>query len=350
MRCPSCYKPIADDDRTCPSCGTSLSLWNPPAGNPATRAFAAGEVTYAGFWKRFAAYVVDSLILGIATIIVVVPLALATGFDEAKVKEYEGLINLVSFVAYLLYFALMESSERQATLGKQLLGIRVSRLDGERLTLARAIGRYAAKLLSFITLLIGFIMAGFTARKQALHDLVADTVVVNDPAAGSKTGCMVVILVFALLVPVGLGVFAAIAIPAYQDYLKKAEEVRQQQGDESTGYQDEDAPAADDEASAPDAAAVAAHAGRVVAAVSSHARAHMEMPGSLDEVAGIPADDGSAPLVSYEADPGQLTITSRDGAVALVMTAQVGNDGGVLWSCRSSDMDPKQFPPQCAAW
>lgn len=76
-----------------------------------------------------------------------------------------------------LYFALMESSAYQGTLGKMALGIRVTDLDGGQIDFGRATGRYFAKILSFITLMIGYIMAAFTGKKQALHDIIAGTVV-----------------------------------------------------------------------------------------------------------------------------------------------------------------------------
>lgn len=357
MRCPSCYADVSEHDQKCKSCGASLSLWNPPAGNPAARQpFDAGAASYAGFWKRFAAYVVDTVVLGVATVILMLPVVFITGFNEAVIKDNETAINLVSFVGGLLYFALMESSERQATLGKQLLGIRVSRLNGERLTLARAIGRYAGKLLSVVTLLIGFIMAGFTARKQALHDLVADTVVVNDPAAGPKTGCMLVIIFFALIVPVGLVVVAAASGPLLQQVMEKAAQDRQvleQGGGDEIAPEPEPAPEEEPAPqSAPGAAEVAAHADMVAAAVSSHARAYTALPASLEEVSGLPAsaEGANTPLVSYVSDPGELTISSRDGVVILVMTAVVGGDGLVVWSCRGENIQPKQFPARCAAW
>jgi uncharacterized RDD family membrane protein YckC len=87
--------------------------------------------------------------------------------------------DLVVVAIDWLYFAYQESSPAQATLGKRALGIKVTDLQGNRISSARATGRYFAKILSIVTFLIGYIIAAFTARKQALHDLVADTLVVN---------------------------------------------------------------------------------------------------------------------------------------------------------------------------
>jgi uncharacterized RDD family membrane protein YckC len=77
-----------------------------------------------------------------------------------------------------LYDALMLSSETQATLGKMALGITVTDMDGRRLTFGRATGRHFAKILSALLLCIGFVMAAFTAKKQALHDMLAGTVAI----------------------------------------------------------------------------------------------------------------------------------------------------------------------------
>jgi uncharacterized RDD family membrane protein YckC len=80
----------------------------------------------------------------------------------------------------------MESSSRQATVGKIALGIEVTDLEGNRLSFGRALGRNLAKIISALILYIGFIMAAFTKRKQALHDMIASALVVKhgeQPAA-----------------------------------------------------------------------------------------------------------------------------------------------------------------------
>ena len=79
----------------------------------------------------------------------------------------------------LLYFSFCESSAWQATLGKKALGLAVTDLQGRRISFAHALGRNLAKIISSMTLLIGYIIAGFTAKKQALHDLIAGTLVIK---------------------------------------------------------------------------------------------------------------------------------------------------------------------------
>ena len=130
---------------------------------------AVSETTrYAGFWRRFAAILIDGMILGL------VSGALADIFFGWGDRG-GGLAALVSW----LYYAGMESSHYQATIGKMALGFRVTDLEGRRIGFARATLRYFAKVISVMTLFIGFAMAGWTERRQALHDLIAGTLVVS---------------------------------------------------------------------------------------------------------------------------------------------------------------------------
>ena len=75
----------------------------------------------------------------------------------------------------------MESSVKRATLGKMALGIAVTDVDGRRITFMRATGRHFAKMISGLILLIGYLMAAWTKKKQGLHDILAGTLVVNKP-------------------------------------------------------------------------------------------------------------------------------------------------------------------------
>ncbi|HYC43908.1 MAG TPA: RDD family protein [Burkholderiales bacterium] len=139
---------------------------------------------YAGFWNRFAAALLDLLVLLLPVIVVPVVVALITG-----PKSNATAIADVSMLALVwLYFAGMECSPKQATLGKIAFGIRVVDLDGNRIGFVRASARLLAKLLSAATLGIGFLMAGLTSRKQALHDKIAGCVVVNREAPAWRFG------------------------------------------------------------------------------------------------------------------------------------------------------------------
>lgn len=155
---------------------------------------AGGDIVYAGFWKRFAAYFIDSVLIGIVTW--VVQMIVMAGFfgvgaglssrnDPGAMIAGAGMIGflfgmvLLPLAMQAVYFAWMHASERQATLGKMAVGIKVTDDDGQAISFARGIGRYFAGIISSLTLCIGYIMAGFTDRKRALHDMVASTLVVD---------------------------------------------------------------------------------------------------------------------------------------------------------------------------
>ncbi|MDP3028608.1 MAG: RDD family protein [Deltaproteobacteria bacterium] len=127
-------------------------------------------MSYAGFWKRLAAVFIDGLILSLLLVIPVEILEATYGIFVAGIAS--GLINYV-------YFALFESSSRQATLGKMALEIKVTDIYGSRIKFGRAILRNFGKIISILTLFIGYIMAAFTKKKQALHDMMAGCLVVN---------------------------------------------------------------------------------------------------------------------------------------------------------------------------
>jgi uncharacterized RDD family membrane protein YckC len=133
------------------------------------------ETLYAGFWKRAAAAIIDSFLLFIVGIVLGILYLVVTGNEEGL----ETASNISGIFIGWLYFSIMESSERQATFGKRALGIMVTDINGKRVTFYRATGRHFGKIVSSITLGIGFIMAGFTEKKQALHDKMFDCLVVN---------------------------------------------------------------------------------------------------------------------------------------------------------------------------
>lgn len=147
-----------------------------------------GEVVYAGFWKRFAAYFIDSLIAGFAGGIIgallgvlFLPALMSGGTDasSATMIGFQLLTNLVGAAIGVLYFAGFHSSSMMATPGKLAIGIKVVRSNGEPISFLRGAARYFGLILSSLTLGIGFIMAGFTDRKRALHDMACDTLVVD---------------------------------------------------------------------------------------------------------------------------------------------------------------------------
>jgi len=128
---------------------------------------------YSGFWRRFVAYVIDNILLSVVFWLLILVLG-GIGGDGGVFGAYT-----LAAIGWLLYYAAMESSSNQATVGKMALGIKVTDLEGNRISFGRALGRNLAKIISVLIFYIGFIMAAFTAKKQALQDMIAGTLVVK---------------------------------------------------------------------------------------------------------------------------------------------------------------------------
>ncbi len=174
---------------TCASCGEPIPDPSSNSGSAATARFAIPKVVYAGIWLRALAYLFDSFLLGgVLGAIVFWPILQSNhvGPSVRDLLEFynSGSRQATSFgllldLASWLYFAAFESSRWQATPGKKLLGLAVTDMAGNRISFARASGRYFAKIVSFLTLLMGFVMIGFTQKKQGLHDMIAGCLVVK---------------------------------------------------------------------------------------------------------------------------------------------------------------------------
>jgi len=171
MFCPQCGAQAGPTHRFCAQCGAALAAATPPPPPDAPGAAAPADV-YAGFWPRVGAFILDYLLI-----------VLACAFLRGVLGiRFEGRASIQSFfwvtvLALWLYKAVMESSPRQATLGKLAFDLKVTSLEGERISFLRALGRNIAQLLSAVILYIGFLMPTFTRRSQALHDMTAGTLV-----------------------------------------------------------------------------------------------------------------------------------------------------------------------------
>ncbi len=134
---------------------------------------------YATFGQRFKAMLIDSFCIGSsASILTAGVLALAGYLPNGQVTK--NALEFAIQLGAMLYFPLAECSERQATFGKRAMGLRVTNLQGGRISFLRACERSLAKIASYLTLMIGFLMANFTAKHQALHDMIAGTLVISD--------------------------------------------------------------------------------------------------------------------------------------------------------------------------
>jgi uncharacterized RDD family membrane protein YckC len=191
--CPACGQPIAGGAATLQPPAAVSPTYAPPPPPPTWQApVAAPTVGYAGFWLRFVALIIDFIIIYCVRALILLPFGIGMGmrgmFHGAQpqtpadfVPFFATIIRIaiISTILQWLYFSLMESSAWQATLGKKALGLTVTDLEGRRISFGRATGRYFAKIISSLILFIGYIMAGFTEKKQALHDMIAGTLVLR---------------------------------------------------------------------------------------------------------------------------------------------------------------------------
>lgn len=171
MNCKECGHEL-NEGEFCSNCGVKL--------------VEAGRPRYAGFWIRFVAALIDGIIVGIPITVIALILGVFTIFTSSDVNTatYEDTIAILYIFLYIgslmisiLYYAGMHASKWQGTLGKMIVGIKVTDINGQRISFGRSLGRFLATILSGV-LYIGYIIAAFTEKKQSLHDLIAGTVVV----------------------------------------------------------------------------------------------------------------------------------------------------------------------------
>jgi uncharacterized RDD family membrane protein YckC len=212
MHCSKCGASVAQGAAFCGSCGQPIVGFN--AGGSAAAPYAASatagvapsgaRLDYAGFWLRFVAIIIDNLILGVPFGFIffmffasMIPTFMRTANANPQDPQVAMqmvmtflprifLLIVIGVVASWLYWALMESSSWQATLGKKALGLYVTDLEGNRPTFARASGRFwAGKGIAMVPYagllyrLVDCILAGFSERKQALHDMIASCLVLR---------------------------------------------------------------------------------------------------------------------------------------------------------------------------
>jgi uncharacterized RDD family membrane protein YckC len=190
VQCPKCGMEVTGGAETCGGCGEVMA---DPSSAPKDSSKQFGQtavrkpVVYAGFWLRLVAYIIDVLLLAIvAGFFVMKPMMDRAGlpvdniwlFMSNRSRQALAIQGAVWMIAWL-YFALLESSSWQATPGKRAMGLQVTDLEGKQITFARASGRFFGKFLSQSLLFVGFVLAGFTQKKQALHDILARCLVIK---------------------------------------------------------------------------------------------------------------------------------------------------------------------------
>lgn len=323
------------------------------AGNgPLLPEHARAPSLHAGFWLRFVAYFIDGFIISAVAVVLFVVLFIALVLPQIHAGAHDRVGPMVgALVAFevavligaWLYFALCESSHLQATPGKLALGLRVTDLRGHRIGFGRATGRFFGKLVSGFIFDIGYMLAGWTPRKQALHDLMAGCCVVRRdglatfeqhgfepgapavPRAGMPGWAIALIVAgvcFFMLLPAAI--LAAIAVPAYQNYL-----IRTQVAE-----------------------------GQALAD-----RAKMAVDGYVARTGRVPPNNGAAGLSapssirgSYVTDVavvgGGIIVTYGGRASSAIAGDHLvfepsGGRNAVQWRCSSPDINAKYLPASC---
>jgi uncharacterized RDD family membrane protein YckC len=207
MFCSKCGSNLSPGSAFCQVCGTAAATAAAAAPALADGSMSAatavsphwlpaGTRVYAGFWLRVVACLIDSVLLGGVLGAIFVPSFLLGGFgaafkamarnrqpDPAAIVAFASSIALfvgASVLAGWLYYAYFESSEWQGTVGKKVMNLVVTDLEGNRVTFGRASGRYFARFITkLIPFGIGFVLAGITEKKQALHDIIASCLVLR---------------------------------------------------------------------------------------------------------------------------------------------------------------------------
>jgi len=187
MFCSNCGAKLEEGTVFCPKCGTKVEelgshvpIDTPASSNDSrTVAYAVGDGVvsqYASFWQRAGAYIIDMVIVNIIAFGSGILLVVLGG---AGIVSDEGFANLTGFIIGWLYFAILQSSQWQATFGKRALGLKVVDKNYNRIGFGRATVRFFSKILSILILFMGFIMVLFTKKRQGLHDMIAGTYVLS---------------------------------------------------------------------------------------------------------------------------------------------------------------------------
>lgn len=339
-----------------------MTLGEPPDRLPY---HAQRPLLHAGFWRRVAAWFIDFfilsaiewiLLLGLGARIVVpwIGFSGAEGFGTPG-RFFEGALQPFGIVVVWLYYAFCESSRAQATVGKLALGLQVTDEHGGRIGFARATGRYFGMYVSALVFGVGFMLAGWTPRKQALHDLMAACCVVRrsgldawrrdeagqatpaaaaapsapawQPARGGMPGWAIALIVFAgcffVVLPL-VAVAVAIAIPAYRNYHVRTE-----------------------------VAEGVAVSGRARSLVAEYIDQRGALPDSNDAL-GLPRPQAirARYVASVSVSGGQVIVTYGGEANPAILGGHVvlspsGRASRLRWRCSSPDIRDWYLPADC---
>ena len=311
---------------------------------------------YAGFWRRVVALLIDVVVFSAihwavvlcSGIWLMVPWTLLGGGHGPAVAELVDVaLQPFGIVVVWLYFAVCESSRWQATIGKLALGLRVTDEYGRRIGFAQATGRYFGKFVSVFSIGVGFLLAAWTARRQALHDDMAGCCVVRKaglaewqdgqaislglalppPRASGLPGWGIALVVIGacvfLVLPVA-GFLAGFAIPAWQSHALRTEVA---QGLELTE--------------------------RARALVGQYIGERGALPEN-NRVLGLPKPEAihARYVTSVRVAGGKVVVTYGNEANAVirgghVVISPMGSAARLHWRCSSTDIDVRYLPRQC---
>lgn len=283
---------------------------------------------FASFRLRFFAWLLDLLLLAslvILLVIVILALVALTGDDSILENPMSApfLPGAIVFM-YFAYKVLMEAGAQGGTLGKQWMNIRVEDTRGTPLTRPQSLWRQVVRLFSYLMLGIGFLLQPFTPRKQALHDLLSASVVVQTNASKKISIMAIAVVLFvALMLPV-LAVFSTVGLPLFQQYIQN---VQMDKGIK-IGRQ-------------------------ATAAVSRFYHNNGHLPPSLPASSGYIGSSRHVAGVELNPQNGELTLifaASARKAIRgkhLVFAPALAADNNIIWKCRSNDIEMRYLPDTC---
>ena len=324
MYCSQCGYNNPVTVKFCKNCDIDLQDESIGSARPGNTAI----LVYAGFWVRFLAAFLDILVLGACVILFIFAIAALIAYSGRESLLYDRLAlplfyGVIIFIS-VSYYILMESGEGCATLGKRWMNIKILDASGNQPTIARALARLIFRIFSFISLTLGFLIQPFTRRKQALHDLLARTVVVR-ASENRKISIMATLLVLfmALMVPV-LAIFSTAGLPVFQQRIQQV----QMNHAVRTGK----------EASLA-VARFYRNNGRVPAAIVDTGTKIRTSP----HVAGIDINPQNGEITVVFSDTVRKNIRNKH----LIFTPTLAADQSISWKCHSADIEMQYLADMC---
>lgn len=321
MYCPQCSYNNHSSARYCKNCDLDLS----PAAIDSSN---TDVLIYAGFWMRFFAALLDFFLMGaavIALLLILAGLIVVSGRDNIVHNQLAMSIFLTIFICFAIaYYVFTSSSEACATLGKRWLNIKVLDIYGNKITPQHALGRLMARSVSYLTCYSGFLIQPFTTRKQALHDLLAKTIVVR-ASENTKISFKATLLVLfiAMMLPL-LALFATAGVPAFKQYIQKIQlDKGLRLGDKAT-------------------AAVARFyvTNSRFPLVISDADRYLD---TTSHITAITINQLNGELTLIFSDAERLGLRNKH----LIYTATLDPAHHIIWKCHSGDIESQLLPEYC---